>query len=230
MTKREFMNRVAKSKDGFLQIFFVFFLSITFLAYGAEKEETPFEYNCRWYRNDFKWWDTWHKEFYGNLGEKRVKDSYNAKQVIESINRLKRWVLPEKAPLFGSFIEFYEMVKEEVEKGNLRKPDIKKIKGLLKEKRKEFIAEFHYKNIKPEDWISKEIVDKSSFENVEIAPMLVTPGEKSDYRYVAHRYGKVFHKRTCETVKNMKESDKVYFKTKRRALSTNRKPCPNCKP
>jgi len=210
--------------------FIIFLLSITVLAFGEEKEETAFQYNCRWYRNDFKWWNTWHKELYGDLGKKKSKDSYNAKHLIDSINRLKRWVIPEKAHLFEDFIECYGAIKEEVEKGNLRKYDISRIKHLLKVKRKEFITQFHYKNIKPGEWISKEVVDKSSFEKVETAPMFIKSKEKSGYRYVAHRYARVFHRRSCTVAKDMNESDKIYFKTKRRALSTNRKPCRECKP
>ena len=210
--------------------FVIFLLGFTFLACGAEKKETPFEYNCRWYRNDFKWWNTWHKELYGNLGNKKSKDSYNAKQVIGSVNRLKRWVLPEKAGLFEEFIEFYGTIEEEVRKGNLRKYDIGRIKHSLKWKKKDFAEIFHYKNLKPVEWITKEIVDTSSFEKIDVSPMFITSKEKFGYRYIAHIQGNVFHKRTCETAKDMKESDKVYFKTKRRALSTNRKPCRNCKP
>ena len=226
MARRGFMNRGAMGK----LYFFIFLLGITVLAFGEEKEETPFQYNCRWYRNDFKWWDTWHKELYGDLGKKRTKDSYNAKHLIDSIKRLKRWVLPEKAGLFESFIEFYGTIKKEIEKGNLRKYDINRIKHSLKAKRKEFVTQFHYKNLKPGEWISKEVVDKSTFEKIETAPMFITSKEKSKHRYVAHRYGRAFHKRSCDIVKDMKESDKIYFKTKRRVLSTNRKRCRECKP
>ena len=222
---QEFMNRVAN-----IFILFIFLMSINFSVYG-EEAEAPFEYNSRWYRNDFNWWNIWQKEFYKNLGKNIAKDVYNAGQVIESINRLKRWVLPEKAELFEGFIEFYGEVKEEVEKGNLRRPGIKSIQSRLKRKAKEFITKFHYKNINPEEWICNQIKDKSLSEKVEIMPVpIISAKEKTGYRYIAHRNGRIFHKRNCEEVKRIKEGDRIYFKTKRRALSTRCKPCRECKP
>lgn len=212
---------------------FVFIFCITFSASAAERkaDETPFEYNFRWYQNDFKWWNVWHKELYEGLGKYKPKDVYNAGQVISSINRLKNWVLPEKLGLFEDYTEFYEMINGEVEKGNLRKPEIRAIQSLLKEKEKKFIAELHYKKINPEEWISKEIKDKSLSQKVEITTMPITSAkEKTGYRYVAHRNGKVFHKLNCEAAEDIKEIDRVYFKTKRKALSTIRKPCRQCKP
>jgi hypothetical protein len=211
--------------------FFVLILAVTFSAYGAEeKPETPFEYNLRWYKNDFKWWNVWHKEFYKSLGKDRANDAYNAGQVINSIKKLRRWVVPQKAGLFESFIEFYETIKEKVKKDNLRRPAIRKIKTSLKGKRKEFTAEFHFKNIKPEEWIRIDIVDKSAFEKVETMSLISPYQEKSGYRYIAHRYGRIFHKSSCDIAEDIKENDRIYFKTKRRAFSTNRKSCRECKP
>lgn len=207
----------------------IFILGVTFTGYTSE-EETPFEYNFRWYKNDFKWWNIWYKELYGNLGKDTARDRYNAEQVIASINRLKKWVVSDKVALFDKYEEFYKSIKQRIEKGTLKRPEIRNIKSILKENSKEFIARFHYKNIEPEKWISREIRDTSPFEKIEIAPPLTKSKERKGYRYIAHRYGKVFHKKNCKIVEDIKESDRVYFKTKREALSSNRRPCRQCRP
>ena len=208
-------------------------LGVSFWALAAEKEEkpeSPFEYNLRWYRNDFKWWSIWHDELSGNLGKDEARDKFNAGQVLNSINRLKKWVLPEKATLFDKYIDFYEKVKDAVGAGTLKRQKIKALQSELKGMEKEFIANFHYNKIKPQEWIMNEIVDKSIFEKMETKPVVTSSPAKSGYRYVAHRYGKVFHKLNCEVAEDIKEGDRLYYKTKRQALSTGRKPCRNCKP
>ena len=199
-------------------------------VFAGEDEESPFEYNLRWYKNDFKWWNIWHNEFYKNLGKDARRDEYNAGQVVDIINKIKRWVLPEKAELFDEYIGFYEMLKEEVSRGDLKRPEIRSTAALLKQKGKEFASKFNYKNMNPEEWINREIMDKSSFEKVDTAPLITPYAKKTGFRYAAHRFGRVFHKLSCEIAEDIKESDRVYFKTKRRALSTNRKPCRECKP
>lgn len=209
--------------------FLIFFLSINFPASGSQGQESPFEYNCRWYQNDFKWWDIWHEELYENFGKNETKDIYNAGKVIESVERLMKWVLPDKSGQFEEFLDFYDTVKGEVEKGNLRRYEIRTIQKLLKDRRKEFIKKFLWKNIKADEWIRSDLLDKSVFEKVETVPSL-PEARKTGARYVAHQYGKIFHKLNCDKVKDIKESDRIYFKTKRRGLSMGFKPCRDCKP
>lgn len=211
-------------------LFFIFLASAILAAEKEEKAETPFEYNLRWYRNDFKWWSIWHEEFKGNLGKENSKDKFNITQVLNSIERLKKWVRQEKAGLFEPYLDLYLKIKDRVEAGQLTKPEIKVLQNELKGIEKQVKARFHYKNIKPAEWIREELVDKSVWEKVESGLVVAESVQKSGYRYTAHRYGRVFHKLNCETARQIKESDRFYYKTKRKAFSTGRKACRSCKP
>ena len=48
--------------------------------------------------------------------------------------------------------------------------------------------------------------------------------------YIGNRNSKVFHRATCSSVGQMKESNKVCFKTREDALAANYKPCGKCNP
>lgn len=48
--------------------------------------------------------------------------------------------------------------------------------------------------------------------------------------YCGNKNSKIFHKSNCDSVKNTKESNKVYFKTKEEYTQKGYTPCQKCKP
>ncbi len=52
--------------------------------------------------------------------------------------------------------------------------------------------------------------------------------KKEKKLFVAGKYGKVFHREGCSFTKRIKE--KIYFKSRRKAIKAGYRPCKKCKP
>ncbi len=55
-------------------------------------------------------------------------------------------------------------------------------------------------------------------------------GEPAEYKYVASKNSKVFHKPDCSSVKRIKPENLVGFNSRDEAIKTGRKPCKQCNP
>jgi micrococcal nuclease len=53
---------------------------------------------------------------------------------------------------------------------------------------------------------------------------------EGDYKYVASRNSKIFHLLSCRSVERIAEENRVYFRTLKEALESNRRPCKVCRP
>jgi len=60
------------------------------------------------------------------------------------------------------------------------------------------------------------------------------PPRKSDevveYKYVASKNSKVFHRSDCSSAKRIKPENIIYYKTRAQALKDSKRPCSRCKP
>ncbi len=52
----------------------------------------------------------------------------------------------------------------------------------------------------------------------------------TSYSYCGNKNSKKFHKASCSSLKNTKEENKVFYKTKEEFISNNYSPCKKCNP
>jgi methylphosphotriester-DNA--protein-cysteine methyltransferase len=54
--------------------------------------------------------------------------------------------------------------------------------------------------------------------------------EPEEYEYIASKNSEVFHRISCSYVDSIKESNKIFFRTRQEAINSGRRPCKRCKP
>lgn len=64
----------------------------------------------------------------------------------------------------------------------------------------------------------------------EVKPAKPDNNNSTSYTYIGNSNSKVFHSKGCSSVKDMKEENKTYFKTRDEATQKNYSPCGRCKP
>ncbi len=74
----------------------------------------------------------------------------------------------------------------------------------------------------------------SDVNNISIVPKEqfkpVAKSEVTEYRYVASKNSKVFHKSTCAWAKRIASENLVYYKTREDAINDGKRPCKTCNP
>lgn len=76
-------------------------------------------------------------------------------------------------------------------------------------------------------WSLRGLVQETEPEPVDHQDAAVT---RDDCGYAASRNSKIFHLLSCRSVKSIAEENKVYFRTLKEALESDRRPCKVCKP
>ena len=101
-----------------------------------------------------------------------------------------------------------------------------KVTEVVLEQVEEFISDYqkaNHPNKRPSDTNGVSIVPKEQLKPaVESTP--------AEYKYVASKSSKVFHKSTCTWAKKIKPENLVRYKTREEAINDGKKPCQSCKP
>ena len=71
---------------------------------------------------------------------------------------------------------------------------------------------------------------EEEFQNLWTGPRIITKVSLKNAKYVGNRNSKVFHHLDCYCVKRMKETNKIYFANKEKAIKLGFRPCKICKP
>ncbi len=71
---------------------------------------------------------------------------------------------------------------------------------------------------------------KKEFQNLWAGPGIIKTTSPENAKYVGNRNSRIFHRLDCYHVKRTKETNKVYFADRKKAIKAGFRPCKICKP
>ena len=71
---------------------------------------------------------------------------------------------------------------------------------------------------------------EKEFQNLWIGPGIIKTVSLKNAKYIGNRNSRIFHRLDCYCVKRMKETNKIYFANKEKAIKLGFRPCKICKP